>query len=107
MNQNLKPRVPDPRAGFDPVHHTSHRILAGLTRNPDLKVLIKQSAETVMIRNAIIALGNIGSEPALRFLQTYGKNVAPCYLTEYIEFATVQIKARLERHNRITENRTQ
>jgi len=70
-NRKLEPRVPDPRAGFDPVHHTSHRTLAGLARTPDLADLIERSNEPVMVRNAIIALSNIGTPEAIEILRRY------------------------------------
>jgi epoxyqueuosine reductase len=98
VNHNLKRRAPDPRAGFDPAHHSSHRTLAGLTRNPDLKSLVEQSDEFVMRRNAIIALGNIGGEEALRLLRSYGKGVPGGPLAAHIESATAQITERIDRH---------
>jgi epoxyqueuosine reductase len=96
MNRTLNPRVPDPRAGFDPAHHASHRTLAGLTRNPDLRSLIEQSDEFVMRRNAVIALGNIGGEGALYFLRSYGQGVPRGPLAEYIKSATARIIERDE-----------
>ena len=50
MNRDLKPRVPDPRAGFD----TSHPRLRGLARRPDLKRLMANDGNPVMKRNAVI-----------------------------------------------------
>ena len=94
MNQRLKPRTPDPRAGFDPEHHASHRGLSGLTRTPDLASLIEQSEESVMIRNAIIALGNIGGEQALHVLQSAGKRHMGEDLTGYVESAILQITGK-------------
>jgi len=68
MNRDLKARVPDPDARFDPSHHASHRTLGGLTRCPDLRRLIEHGRADVMKRNAVIALGNIGTKEALDVL---------------------------------------
>ncbi len=65
LNRSLTPRAADPRAGFDPDHHASHSLLAGLARTPDLRRLVETS-NPVMKRNALIALRNIGSKEALR-----------------------------------------
>lgn len=67
-NRGLRPREPDPRAGFDPIHHASHRTLGGLARCPNLKELLEDSSKPVMQRNATIALANIGTEEALEIL---------------------------------------
>jgi epoxyqueuosine reductase len=69
LNRSLTPRVADPRARFDPEHHASHSLLAGLARTPDLRHLVETS-HTVMKRNALIALRNIGSEEALCILRS-------------------------------------
>jgi epoxyqueuosine reductase len=95
INRELEPRIPDPRAGYDPVNHTSHRTLGGLTRTPDLRCLVEQSDEFMMRRNAVIALGNIGNEEALRFLMSYGKSVSEKPLSMYIESAIARITARM------------
>jgi epoxyqueuosine reductase len=100
INRKLVPRVPDPRAGYDPAHHASHRTLGGLARTPDLVSLIEQSDHFVMRRNAIIALGNIGNESTLRYLRSYGKSVPGGPLAGYIELATARITERMERHKR-------
>jgi epoxyqueuosine reductase len=93
MNQALNPRVPDPRAGFDPIHHSSHRTLAGLSRTPDLKGLIEKSNEFVMRRNAVIALGNIGTTEAMEILPHY-KDIDTGKLSEYIAWAIHRITDR-------------
>jgi epoxyqueuosine reductase len=92
-NRELEPRVPDPRAGFDPVHHTSHRTLAGLTRTPDLASLIAESDEIVMVRNAIIALANIGTPEAIEILRR-NENLHTKSLGEYIAWAIDRIAKR-------------
>jgi epoxyqueuosine reductase len=95
LNQKLIPRIPDPRAGFDPEHHTSHRTLGGLVRTPDLKKLIEQSDEFVLRRNAVIALGNIGSDAALRILQSYDRSMHGDPLLDYIDSSVDQITSRM------------
>lgn len=69
MNRGLTPREPDPRAGFDPRHHASHRTLDGLTRCPDLGALVGGSNGPEMQRNAAIALANSGTPEALEVLR--------------------------------------
>jgi epoxyqueuosine reductase QueG len=59
-NRRLTPRKGDPRAVFDPDHHASHRDLGGLERAPLLLDLLSPDRPTIIRRNAIIALGNIG-----------------------------------------------
>jgi len=86
MNRDLEPRVPDPRAGFDPAHHASHRTLGGLPRCPDLKGLIEDGRTPVMQRNAVIALANIGTGEAMHILRHY-KEIGTGKLDEYIAWA--------------------
>jgi epoxyqueuosine reductase len=86
VNRSLKSRLPDPRAGFDPSHHASHKTLGGLTRCPDLRELMEGNAAPVMKRNAIIALANIGTAEALEFLRYY-KDIDAGKLGEYIAWA--------------------
>ena len=71
MNRDLDPRIPDPGAGFDPVHHTSHHLLGGLARCPDLKYVLENSHIPEMKRNAVIALANIGTAEAMDILRRY------------------------------------
>lgn len=59
-NRDLKVRQIDPRAGFDPDHHTSHKHLGGLERTPDLLTLLSAEHPEIIRRNAAIALANIG-----------------------------------------------
>lgn len=91
VNRKLKPRKPDPRAGFDPSHHASHRTLAGLARCPELKGLIDNDSMPVMQRNAIIALANIGTVEAMGILRHY-KGVVAGNLSEYIVWAINRIE---------------
>jgi epoxyqueuosine reductase len=89
-NQNLKPRKPDPRAGFDPCHHASHQTLGGLTRSPDLKGLLEKNGTPVMQRNAVLALANIGTQEAMDILQSY-RDTHPGNLDETISWAIDRI----------------
>jgi epoxyqueuosine reductase len=93
MNQDLKPRVPDPRAGFDPSHHASHQTLGGLARCPELKGLIEHGCVPVMQRNAVIALANIGTVEALDMLRHY-QDIDMGQLGEYIAWAIDQAVKR-------------
>ena len=97
VNRNLKPRVQDPRAGFDPSRHVSHRTLGGLTRCPDLEGLMENDRPPVMKRNAVIALANIGTGEAMDILRRY-KDIDTGKLGEYIAWA-------LDRAAERTENR--
>ena len=96
VNRDLVARVPDPRAGFDPAHHGSHRTLGGLTRSPELNGLMENDSEHVMKRNAIIALGNIGTRQAMDVLQHY-RDINTGNLSEYIEWAIARIAKRTDR----------
>jgi epoxyqueuosine reductase QueG len=96
INRELEARIPDPRSGFDPLHHASHRTLGGLTRTPDLRDLIKHSGQFVMRRNAVIAIGNVGSGEGLRFLQSYSEGVCESPLKEYLESAIQRITLKAE-----------
>ena len=93
VNRGLRSRLPDPRAGFDPSHHTSHKTLGGLTRCPDLKELIEGDTAPVMKRNAIIALANIGTPEALHVLRCY-KDMEAGKLGEYIAWAIDRVEKR-------------
>ncbi|TFG61959.1 MAG: epoxyqueuosine reductase [Spirochaetales bacterium] len=86
VNQQLKPRKPDPRAGFDPVNHSSHRTLGGLEKCPDLAEMLRNGRVPVMQRNAIIALANIGTKEAKDTLQ---QNRGACSeaLDDYLRWA--------------------
>jgi len=86
VNRSLKLRLPDPRAGFDPAHHASHRMLGGLTRCPDLRELMENDTAPVMKRNAVIALANIGTAEVLEFLRHY-KDIDMGKLGQYIAWA--------------------
>jgi epoxyqueuosine reductase len=90
-NQDLKPRAPDPRAGFDPSRHASHRTLEGLTRCPELEELMENDREPLMQRNAVIALANIGTEEAMDTLRRY-KEIDTGRLREYIAWAIDKIE---------------
>ncbi|MBN2129824.1 MAG: epoxyqueuosine reductase [Sedimentisphaerales bacterium] len=96
MNRSLKPRVPDPRAGFDPAHHASHRTLGGLTRYPELKGLLENDRMPVMQRNAAIALANIGTAEALDMLRNH-KDMDAREPNQYIAWAIDRISQRKER----------
>ena len=73
-NRKLKPRIPDPRAGFDPGKHSSHRLLGGLDRCPDLEDILEKDHLPEMKRNAITALANIGTKRAIRILEYHKQN---------------------------------
>ena len=60
-NQDLKPRKYDPRSGFYPEHHSSHRNLGGLEKTPGLLDLLSPDHPDIIRRNAAIALGNTGN----------------------------------------------
>ena len=94
MNRNLKSRVPDPRAGFDPSHHASHRTLGGLTRCPDLKDLMENDRAPVMKRNAVIALANIGTVEAMDVLRQY-RDIEAGEIGEYIAWAIDRVAGEL------------
>ena len=94
INKKLVPRIPDPRLGFDSKHHASHRGLSGLTRTPDLAMLLAQSDDPVLIRNAIIALGNIGGERALSLLRSARTRALGDGLSGYVESAIRRMIAR-------------
>ena len=59
-NKDLKVRQFDPRAGFDPHHHSSHKHLGGMERTPALLPLLSAEYPEIIRRNAAIALANIG-----------------------------------------------
>jgi epoxyqueuosine reductase len=59
-NRDLSLREIDPRAGFDPSHHTSHKYLDGLERTPFLPTLLAAEHPELIRRNAAIALANVG-----------------------------------------------
>ena len=99
VNRKLKPRVPDPRAGFDPSHHASHRTLGGLTRCPELNGLMENGRMPVMQRNAIVALANIGTEEAMDILRHY-KDIDPGKLGEYIAWAIDRVAKRTKGHSK-------
>jgi len=99
MNRDLQPRVPDPRAGFDPSHHASHQTLGGLTRCPDLKGLLENERTPVMQRNAIIALANVGTAEAMEILRRY-KGIDTGELGEYMAWAIDRVTKRMGRHNK-------
>jgi epoxyqueuosine reductase len=58
-NRHLQPCRVDPRAGFDSHHHTSHKNLDGLEREPELIPLLEADQPMVIRRNAAISLANI------------------------------------------------
>jgi len=74
-NRDLKVRQSDPRAGFDPHNHASHKHLGGLERTPDLLTLLSAKHPEIIRRNAAIALANIGK----------GKNEALTALKEQLD----------------------
>lgn len=98
MTRTLQPRLPDPRAGFDPSHHASHQTLGGLTRCPDLKGLMENDRTPVMQRNAIIALANIGTEEAMDLLRHH-KDICTGSLAEYVAWAIDRAAKRTKRHS--------
>jgi epoxyqueuosine reductase len=96
-NRALAPRWPDPRAGFDPAHHSSHRTLGGLSRTPDLEGLARCSNEHVMRRNALAALGNVGSVHAYRVLRSIRQTITDDSLLDYCTSAIRQIEERADK----------
>lgn len=87
-NKNLSSRDVDPRAGFDPRHHSSHKNLGGLERTPALIPLLETKWPESIRRNAAIALANIGRgrKEALMALQKQ-LDSAPSGLKEYFMWA--------------------
>jgi len=59
-NRELIPRQKDPRSGFYPKYHASHRHLGGLERCPQLLDLLSDDRPHIIRRNAAIALANSG-----------------------------------------------
>jgi len=98
MTRSLTPRDPDPRAGFDPAHHASHRTLGGLTRCPDLRDLLADDRSPAMQRNAVIALANIGTDEAVDILLQH-KDICTGKLSEYIARALDRATTRTLRHS--------
>ena len=95
INRRLEARLPDPRAGFDPVNHTSHRLLAGLARTPDLIGLLNNMRSPVMQRNAVIALANIGTAEAMDLIARFENNDDD-RLDEYVSWAIDRAAQRNE-----------
>ncbi|MHC4643126.1 MAG: epoxyqueuosine reductase [Planctomycetota bacterium] len=60
VNRNLVVRDVDPRSGFDPVHHASHKYLDNIERTPLLTDILGEVYPDVIRRNASIALANTG-----------------------------------------------
>jgi epoxyqueuosine reductase QueG len=60
VNRRLDARQVDPRSGFDPEHHASHKYLGGLERTPVLIDILGAGYPDVVRRNAAIALANVG-----------------------------------------------
>jgi len=99
-NQDLEPRVRDPRAGFDPAHHSSHRDLDGLARCPDLTRLLEDDRADVIRRNAIIALANIGTEEALAVLQRHRRTDSGKF-AEYFAWAIEWVTKSMEPRSQV------
>jgi epoxyqueuosine reductase len=83
VNRKLKPRKPDPRAGFDPGTHSSHRTRVGLNRCPELKSILENDHLPELKRNAINALANIRTKEAIDILERH-KDVFNGKLSSYI-----------------------
>ena len=64
VNRHMIPRKVDPRSGFYPKYHSSHKDLGGLEKTPLLLDLLSGDypdvIPDVIRRNAAIALANIG-----------------------------------------------
>lgn len=60
VNRALQQREYDPRSGFYPEHHSSHKNLGDLEKAPKLIDLLKPNHPDIIRRNAAIALGNKG-----------------------------------------------
>jgi len=82
VNRKLTVRQIDPRAGFDPRHHASHRYLDNIERTPHLTEILSEAYPDVIRRNAAIALANIGK----------GKPEALAALKEHIASASGELK---------------
>ncbi len=97
VNQGLPVRESDPRARFDPQHHSSHRHLGGLEPAPLLVELLDPQCPEVIRRNAAIALGNIGGgrKEAVAALKEHLDN-APAGLLEYFKWALTRLEVRNE-----------
>jgi len=95
-NKDLKVRQKDPRAGFDPRHHASHKHLGGLERTPDLLKLVSSEHPEIIRRNAAIALANIGkgNNEALAALKEQLDDL-PSGLREYFMWAIEEIEQKV------------
>jgi len=87
-NKDLSIREIDPRSGFDPKHHASHKNLDGMERTPDLIELLADKHPEILRRNAAIALGNIakGRGEAIEALKEQLDSASPA-LKEYLTWA--------------------
>ena len=94
-NRGLKVRQIDPRAGFDPHNHASHKHLGGLGRTPDLLTLLSAEHPEIIRRNAAIALVNIGkgNNKALTALKEQLDDL-PSGLQEYFMWAIERIEKK-------------
>jgi len=93
-NKNLSPRQVDPRSGFDPRHHASHKNLNGIERTPALLTLLAADRPELIRRNAAIALANIGKKrkEALTALKEQLDSASP-ELKEYFTWAIEKIES--------------
>ncbi len=82
VNKELTVRRIDPRAGFDPRHHASHRYLDNVEKTPHLTDILGEAYPDVIRRNAAIALANVGK----------GKLEALAALKKHIATASGQLK---------------
>jgi epoxyqueuosine reductase QueG len=96
-NKDLQPREVDPRAGFDPQHHSSHKNLNGLERTPALLPLLTAQQPDIIRRNAAISLANIGKgrKEVVAALEEQLDNVSSG-LKEYFTWALNTLERRGE-----------
>jgi epoxyqueuosine reductase len=93
-NRELEPRTPDPDSGFFPENHASHKILEGLTRTPKLMDILRGDYNSIVTRNAIIALGNIGNRETKEDLLAFKRENKREELDEYLLYAIERIKSK-------------
>ena len=92
VNRGLATRPYDSRAGFDPEHHASHRLLGGVASVPKLLDLLGAEYPRVIRRNAAIGLGNVarGRVEAIEDLTRLAPAAGP-YLEPYFRWALERV----------------
>ncbi len=94
-NKNLICRRVDPRVGFDPRRHASHKNLDGMERTPALLELLTDKRPELIRRNAAIALANTSKagKEALAALKEQLAGVSSG-LKEYFTWAIEKLEQR-------------